>query len=300
MNITLHQLKVFKTVANLRSVTGASQALHMTQPAVSNILRQLESHYGVKLTEVINRKLYLTSFGEIIYDLSKSMEQLLSDFEMKISMAKGAVTGDLNVTIASTAKYFMPYLLSQFKALHKGIHVSMKVYPRELVLNRLEQNLDDFVVLTQLPQTINVDAYPIFSDELVIVTNPMNKFAKRRSVIELSELANEYWIIREEGSGTRLAMFEYFKKHKFTPKIDMELGNNEAIKQAIIANMGISMISKRSIHHEVDNNLIKILKINKFYYKHVWYAVKLKNKLLSPIAQNFIDLSKKKEVIVQD
>lgn len=289
MKITLHQLNVFKTVAALSSVTKAAQKLHMTQPAVSNILKQLEQYYDCKLTEVIGRQLYLTEYGELALSLANNVEKELEDHLSQIQLLKGTVVGSLNVAVATTAKYFMPHMLAKFKGNNPNIHVKMKVFHREMVLERLNNNQDDFVVLSQIPQAIKVDAYPIYHDELVVISSPDNKLTRLKQKFAISKLANTPWIIREPGSGTRMAMLQHFKQEKFSPPVEMELGNNEAIKQAIIANLGVSIVSKRSIQLELEHNKLSILNVKGFPLKHTWYLVKLKGKKLSALASKFYD-----------
>ncbi|MCW5589890.1 MAG: LysR family transcriptional regulator [Legionellales bacterium] len=292
MRITLHQLQVFKRVAELQSVSLAAQSLHMTQPAVSNILRQVEQYYQCTLVQVMNRKLHLTEFGKVVLQMAQDLDGVLTAGVQKIQSIKGLITGNLTVAIATTAKYFMPHLLGEYKQKYPGTHIQMKVYHRELILERLEKNLDDFVVLSQLPDFIEVDAYPIFADELVVAASVHHPLAKKNSPLALNELHNENWIIREAGSGTRIAMLALFNRQKFLPVIDMELGNNEAIKQALMADLGISVVSHHSIKHEVANQLLTVLNVADFPLPHVWYYVTLKNKRVSPAAEAFLELFK--------
>lgn len=285
MRITLHQLAVFRTVAELGSVTQAAQKLHMTQPAVSNILKQLEQYYDCQLTEVISRKIHLTDYGKVILDLSLAVNRELDHYQSQIQLLKGRVIGELKVAIASTAQYFMPHMLAEFKGENPNIHIKMKVFNREMVLDRLHHNRDDFVILSQLPPALAVDSYPIYADQLVVVASPKHRFANHPDTLPLQALETTPWIIREPGSGTRMAMLACFKQEKFSPSIEMELGNNEAIKQAIAANLGVSIVSKRSISLELEQKQVVILPVQGFPLAHIWHLIKRRGKSLSPIAE---------------
>ena len=149
MRITLHQLKVFKTVAQLSSVTQAARVLHMTQPAVSNILRQLEVKFNCQLTEIIHKKLYLTSAGTILLKCCDDVLQRISDAKNEIELMQGSVSGTMRVAAVTTAKYFMPQLLGAFKKLHPHVHFQLKIANREEIIGRLQANMDDFVVMSQ-------------------------------------------------------------------------------------------------------------------------------------------------------
>jgi len=286
MRITLHQLHVFSMVSKYGSVSTAAQKLHMSQPAVSNIIKHLENYYQCSLTEVISRKLSLTQFGDILVKATQTIETTLSDTLTEIEMLKGGVSGTLSVAIVSTAKYFVPRLLGTFKQEFSRIHVKLTVCNREQILQRLENNEDDFVIMSHPPSTMRVDCADFFDDELIIAASSLNELTKKR-VLSLSELNDESWILREPGSGTRFATVRIFKKHKFTPKTEMEISDNETIKQAIMANIGISVIPKQSIQLELQQKLIKTLPVRNFPIKHTWYLVKNKGKALHPIAEKF-------------
>lgn len=294
MKITLHQLQVFEKVAKMGSVTLAAHALHMTQPAVSNIIRQLEDSYGCQLTEVIGKKLYLTAFGKELLCGCHELQSVLANTETRLQMLKGGVTGTLTIATVSTAKYFVPHLLGAFKAEYANVHFKLKVCNREEVIARLEANEDDFVIMSQPPNMISVDCADFYQDELVVAASA-NHPLKNKSTLTLKSLAQEPWIIREPGSGTRIAMLKIMNNYKIFPNIEMEISNNEAIKQAIIANIGISILSKQSIDMELKNKLLCLLPVENFPIPHKWYLVKNKGKQLSPIAEKFYAFVKEKQ-----
>ena len=300
MKITLHQLKVFKSVAKLGSVTRAAHELHMTQPAVSNIIRQLADYYDCPLIEVIGRKLSLTPFGNTLLTTCQQLETTLNNTQTEIDLLKGGLTGTLRVATVSTARYFIPRLLGLFKNKHKDIHIKLTVCNRHEIIGRLKDNFDDFVIMSHPPSTIPVDCATFYEDELVTAAPSTHPSARAKKLLSLSSLKNDAWIIREEGSGTRYATENIFKKWRFSPKVEMEIGDNEAIKQAIIANMGISVISKQSIKIELKHKLIAQLHVKGFPVKHTWYLVKNKEKTLPPIAKSFYTFVNKEQPVFKD
>lgn len=287
MRLTLHQLEVFESVARHQSVTLAAHDLHMTQPAVSNILKQLEGYYTCKLFEKIGRKLSLTEFGEKLLDGCQDIKTILSNTETELELLKGGLTGTLRISLVSTAKYFLPDLLGPFKQNNPNIHIKLTVDNRKNIIERLQHNADDFVIMSNPPTTQPINSIKFIDDQLVVAAS--QQFDKRKKSYNLNDLIEQPWIIRELGSGTRFAMEKIFKRFKLTPNIEMEISDNEAVKQAIIANLGISIISKQSIKFEVKNKLIQILNVNHFPSSHPWYLVTHKNKKLSPIAEKFFD-----------
>lgn len=296
MKVTLHQLTVFEQVAKQSSITLAANVLHMTQPAVSNIVKQLENYYGCQLTEVIGRKLSLTVFGEILVSGCRQLQSVLNNTQAEIELLKGGLSGTLTVATVSTARYFIPGLLGAFKKQYPAIHIKLTVCNRQEIINRLEKNLDDFVIMSHPPMTIPVECTNFYNDELVVAVSNTHPLSRYKSA-SLKALQEQPWIIRENGSGTRYATDKIFKKHRFLPNIEMEIGDNEAIKQAIIANMGISVISKQSIQLELKNHLISLLSLKDFPVKHQWYLVKNKGKIFPPIAENFYHFVNKQQPV---
>lgn len=287
MKITIHQLKVFHTVAKVGSVTLASHELHMTQPAVSNIIRQLQDYYDCPLIEVVGRQLSLTPFGQTVAKSYLQLESILNSTATKIELLKGGLSGTLCLAVVSTARYFIPRLLGLFKERYPDVHIKLTVCNRHEMMTRLKDNLDDFVIMSHPPTAIPVDCADFYDDELVVAVPINHPLAALDKPIALSKLNDEAWIFREPGSGTRYAIENMFRKYKFSPMVKMEISDNEAIKQAIMANMGISILSKQSIKVETQHDLIAELNINKFPVKHTWYLVKHRGKALSPIAESF-------------
>ncbi len=286
MNITLHQLRVFNEVAKLKSVTQAASHLHMTQPAVSNIIRALQTQIETPLIEVLHKRLHVTTAGQLLIEAYLQIEQALEEAKTQIHLVKGALVGTIKIATVSTAKYFIPRLLGAFKTLYPEIHIELKVKNRHEIIERLQDNLDDFVIMSQLPDLMAIDHQDFYEDELVVAASKFHPLAKQKS-LDLKMVAQESWLIREMGSGTRMAMESILKKYRINPNIQMEIDNNESIKQAIIGNIGISILSHQSIDIEQKAGLIKILDLKEFPIKHKWHLVKSKGKKLSTLANHF-------------
>lgn len=289
MRVSIHQLNVLKAVADKGGITLAANSLHMTQPAVSNIIKQLESYYQCKITEPVGKKICLTSAGEVLYDMAEKVQVLLNDTERAISRINGNLSGKIKLSVVSTAKYFVPRLLGAFKKeISNDIEVELKVCNRQQVIDRLNSNLDDFVVMSQPPEQKDIYIEDFYQDKLVVAVSKQNKWLYK-SQVKLRDLANENWIIRESGSGTRIVMKKLFDKYHINPNITMELGNNESIKQMIIADMGISIVSLQSIEFELDASLIDVLPVEGFPLLHEWYLVSKSKKNVSTLAKLFLD-----------
>jgi len=290
MNITLHQLTVLQAVKKQGSLTAAANALHITQPAISNILKQLECHCHYPLTETIGKRVFITEAGERLIKAADAIKSELSAAISDIDAMHGKVSGTMNVAIVSTAKYFFPKLLAQFRKQHPLVKIKLTVCNRQDALNILKDNASDFLIMSQPPTDVAVEKKLLYHDCLVVVASPEMTF--KRTVKKLTDLADEEWVIREPGSGTRIVMMKLFKKHKMLPNISMEVGNNESIKQLIIGNLGISIVSKQSIELELQHNLMKIIPIDHFPIDHPWYFVMNKGKQINPVVASFFEFVK--------
>ncbi len=286
MDFTLHQLYVFGMVAQLKSITKASDELHMSQPAVSIQIKQLQNSVDVPLIEIIGRKLYLTEAGENMYELYKTIYFEIENFDAKISQIKGGLKGTLTISAASTAKYFIPYLLGEFQKRYPEIEIILKVTNHYEVLNHLANNEYNLAILTQIPDDDSLEAIPFMENPLLMCA-PYNHPLANKKNIAIEELKDEAFIYREFGSGTRMVMEEYLKKHNLHVKPIMELGTNEAIKQAIMAGIGISLISKLSLQNESILKSITILDVKDLPILTHWHILHRKDKKLTPVSYNF-------------
>jgi DNA-binding transcriptional LysR family regulator len=287
MKVTLNQLAIFAEVVRQKSITKAAKVLHRTQPAISIQIKELEKRYGVKLIDIIGKKVCLTPSGSELWEAYQAIDQQISAIANKLSKSSGTLKGIFNIAIVSTAQYFIPKLLGDFRHKYPEVEIKLTVTNRGNALLRLHNILDDVVILSQLPKDLKIHAQAVLDDQLVLIAATEHSLAKRKD-LQLSELKNEHYLIREPGSGTRMAMEKIFKKQRFQPQIVMELGSGEAVKQAVMANMGISLVSKMSLEQELKLKKLVILNVQNFPVKHTWYAVQLAQKTSSPIAEEFL------------
>ncbi|WP_142525558.1 LysR family transcriptional regulator [Methylacidimicrobium cyclopophantes] len=287
MDITLQQLRVFEAVAHHRSFTKAAGAVHLTQPAVSIAIKRLEESVGLPLFERIGKKIYLTRIGETLAEQIRVIHREIDALSNLVLAVQGEVQGPLRVAGVTTSKYFMPHLLGAFVRLYPGVRPSLLVTNRAQVLQRLAENRDDLVIMGQVPQGLAVEAFPFLDNSLVVVGWADHPLAGRRN-IPLRDLLQERFLSREPGSGTRAAIDQAFRSEKMSIEPYMELGSSEAIKQAVIAGLGISVLSARNIRLEVEQGRLRILDVCGFPMRRHWYAVHPKGKQLSRAAETFL------------
>lgn len=285
---TLHQLKVFEAVARHNSFTRAAEELFLTQPTVSMQVKQLTKAVGMPLFDQVGKRLYLTQAGEELLKTCRQIFEHLDQFEMTVADLKGLKQGRLRVAAVTTAKYFIPRLLGPFCQRYPGIDVSLQVTNHEQIISRLTENLDDLYVMSQPPENIEVTCQPILENPLVVLAPANHPLAGERN-IPLERMAEEPFIMREPGSGTRKAVQELFDEHNLTLKVQLDLGSNEAIKQAIAGGLGISILSCHTIALEGSTSQLTILDVQKFPIERYWYAVSPSGKQLSIVARTFLD-----------
>ncbi|MDX1641662.1 MAG: LysR family transcriptional regulator [Balneolaceae bacterium] len=288
MNYTLHQLKVFAEVAKCGSITKAAESLHMTQPAVSIQMKQLQESVDIALIEIIGKKLYLTEAGERLYSMQQTIQEHEEAFEAYTSELKGGLTGNLSISAASTAKYFLPYLLGAFQKKYPKVKIALKVTNRNEVLQHLYNNEFQLAILTQLPDDSSIIATPFLSNPLVMACPPNHSLSNKKD-LNMKDLKDEPFIFRESGSGTRMVMERLLDEAGIEPTIAMELGTNEAVKQAIMAGIGISLISKLSMHSELKTGKINKLNILDFPVETHWHTLYRKDKVISRVLKNFLN-----------
>ncbi len=257
MNYTLHQLQVFAKVVQLKSITKASKELHMTQPAVSIQLKNFQEQFDIRLTEVLGRQLYVTHFGMEVFKIAERIIAEVDTLNNKTQAFKGYLTGRLTVSIVSTGNYVMPFFLTDFIKNNQGIDLIMDVTNRSRVINSLQTNEIDFALLSILPTELKINNEILLENELYVIGNKNDK--KTNKQITKSEINKMSLIFREEGSGTRFVMEHYFKKHAINVRKKMELTSNEAVKQAVIAGLGNSVMPLISIQNELLNGDLKII-----------------------------------------
>ncbi len=294
---TLHQLKVFEAVARHNSFTRAAEELFLTQPTVSMQVKQLTKAVGMPLFDQVGKRLSLTQAGEELVKTCREIFENLDQFEMTVADLKGLKQGRLRLAVITTAKYFVPRLLGPFCQRYPGIDISLQVTNHEYILNRLSENLDDLYVMSQLPENVEITCKPILENPLIVVARVDHPLANEKN-ISLERLAAEPFIMREPGSGTRKAVQNLFDEHKILLKVRLDLGSNEAIKQAIAGGLGISILSAHTLALEGSSSQLTILDVEKFPIERYWYAVYPSGKQLSIVARTFLEylLTEGKEI----
>lgn len=289
MNYTIHQLYIFLEVVQTRSITNTARKLFMSQPAVSIQLKKFQNQFDIPLTEVIGRQLYVTDFGKEVAEIAKRVIQELEMIDQKRQDFKGILTGKLKISSASTGKYVIPYFLSGFLEKHKGIDLKLDVTNKTRVIESLENNEIDFALISVVPEKLNVREEILLDNKLYLMgNNPGRDFSKPL-------------IYREEGSATRKAMEEYFEGIDESQTKRMELTSNEAVKQAVLAGIGQSLMPIIGIRNELLNQQIHIVPSQGLPIITKWRLVWLNRKRLSPVSQAFLDYIRlEKENILSD
>ena len=288
MHVTLRQLKVFEAIARHGSFTRASEELFLTQPTVSMQIKKLTDAVGLPLFEQVGKKIYMTEVGKELFTVCREIFASLERFEMTVADMQGLKQGQLRLAVITTAEYFIPRLLGPFCQRYPGIDVALEVFNRERILQRLNDNLDDLYILGQPPEGIDVNYHPFLENPLVVLA-PRDHPLAGASNIPLQQLAAEPFIMREAGSGTRQAVQRLFDENRVPINVRMELGSNEAIKQAILGGLGISVLSEHTLTPEVAAGQLVILGVEHFPIRRSWYVVYPTGKQLSVIARTFCD-----------
>ncbi len=292
MNYTLHQLRVFQKVVDCRSITKAAEALNMTQPAVSIQLKNLQEQFDMPITELLGRQLQITDFGLELYQIASKILEEVDFIDYRTKQYKGLLAGKLKIASVSTGKYVLPYYLKGFIDENEGVDIDIDVTNRREVVLSLEKNEVDFALINVLPEHIELKEEQLMPNRLYLVGAGKGDFTSDISALPL--------IHREEGSGTRLIMQRFFDLNKYNPKYRFQLRSNEAVKQAVIAGLGYSLLPLVSIKNELENGQIKIIQKEGFPIDNQWRLVYLKNKRLSPVAKAFLEyIQTNKEGILQ-
>lgn len=285
---TLHQLKVFETVARHGSFTRAAEELFITQPTVSSQVKQLTKAVGLPLFEQIGKSLYLTDAGKDLLSTCQDVFERLENFEMKIADLKGTKQGELKLAVITTAKYFVPRLLGSFCQDYPGIDVALNVTNHQEIKQRMLANEDDLYIVSNPHKDVDLTSQPFLDNPLVVVAQKNHPLAGKKN-IALEHLNDKPFIMREKGSGTREAILKLFAEHNVSVKVKLELGSNEAIKQAIAGGLGISILSEHCLISEGSSGELTILDFQHFPIERRWYVAHLAGKKLSVVAQAFLE-----------
>lgn len=286
MNVTFRQLRLFLALAETGSVSAAARVMHVTQPTASMQLREMTDNVGVPLYEVVSRRVRLTDAGQELARTARAMVGEWEAFNQRVDAMKGLTRGRLTVAVVSTAKYFMPRLLGSFCQQHPDIDVSLQVLNRDGVVARLRDNLDDLYIMSLPPTDIDLDDRVFLANPLAVVAPAGHPLAGRRSV-PLDALRDERFVLRERGSGTRLAADAHFKRLRFTPQVRLELGSNEAVRESVAGQLGLSVLSLHALGPRPADQGVVILPVEGFPIPSNWHVVRRRARQRSPIAQAF-------------
>jgi DNA-binding transcriptional LysR family regulator len=286
MHLTLRQIEVFNAVARLKNYTRAAESLHMSQPAVSMQIKQLEDNVGLPLFEQVGKQIHLTDAGRYMYDYGRSLSDLLAEAEEVFEAIKGVERGSLSISVATTASHFATRLLAEFTKQHAGITISLDITNREALQKQLENNEPDLVIMGQPPEGVDVEADAFMENPLVMIAPAGHALSKQRN-IPLSAIENESFVVREPGSGTRSAIERFFARHKIPFQTGIEMTSNEAIKQAVEAGLGLGIVSIHTLELELETGRLQVLDVVDFPIVRHWYIMQRKGKRLSPAAIEF-------------
>lgn len=286
MHITFRQIEVFNAVVRHLNYTRAAEELHLSQPAVSMQIRQLEDNIGLALFEQLGKQMFLTDAGREMYAYGRNIEDLLDEADKVFAAIKGLGKGELSISVATTASHFATRLLAAFSKLHEGVTISVDVTNRETLRRQLDNNERDLVIMGQPPEGMEVDAEAFMENPLVMIA-PSNHVLLAEKNIPLSRLAGESFVVREIGSGTRSAIKRFFDEHDVAFNTGIEMSSNEAIKQAVEAGLGLGIVSIHTLELELETKRLAILDVEDFPIQRYWYILQRKGKRLSPVAEAF-------------
>jgi DNA-binding transcriptional LysR family regulator len=296
---TIRQLEVFEAIARLNSFTRAAEELFLTQPTVSMQIKKLTDDVGLPLFEQVGKKIYLTEVGKELYQTCQGIFEHFSRFDMIVSNMKGLKSGKLRLAVVTTAKYFTPRLLGTFCQQYPGIDVSLKVTNRERVLERLSGNQDDLYILGQVPESIDAVAEVFLDNPLVMLAAADHPLVYQKN-ISIDRVCEESFIMREPGSGTRMAIERFFTERNKKLKVRLELGSNEAIKQAIVGRLGIAVLSRHTLALDAPMGQLAELDVEGFPIERHWYFAYPAGKQLSVVAQAFLEYLRHTDDFLED
>ncbi|MFM2206522.1 MAG: hypothetical protein RL213_497 [Bacteroidota bacterium] len=298
MNFTLHQLRIFQKVASTLNITKAAEELYLTQPAVSIQLKHFQEQFDLPLLETVNKKIYLTDFGREIVAAAESLLDGANALQYRMHAFEGRLAGKLKLSVVSTGKYIAPYFLTDFMKENPGVELVMDVTNKSRVISSLEQNEVDFALVSVLPEQLRIDKITLMQNKLFLVGNRDHGYRKKeydKRIFEQLPL-----IYREAGSGTRHVMEGFFRKNRLPLTKKMELTSNEAVKQAVIAGLGFSIMPLIGIRNELQSRQLEIIPVKGFPVTSVWTLIWLKAKKLSPVAAAYLQfLKSQKQSIIE-
>lgn len=286
MNATFRQIRLFQALADTGSVSAAARAMHVTQPTASMQLKEVSQAIGLPLYEVIGKKVHLTEVGQELAATARSMVFEWESFQQRVDEIKGLSRGKLRVAVVSTAKYFMPKMIGSFCQKYPAIDVALEILNRDGVVQRLQNNLDDLYIMSMPPTGMNLHDELLMPNPIVVIAPVSHALAVQKK-IALSELKSQRFILREPGSGTRMAGDHFFRKKKFKPNIRLELGSNEAVKESVAGGLGIGVISRHALHGMDKEHGVRVIDVVGFPLPSAWHMVNPSNQKLSPVTLAF-------------
>lgn len=286
MNITFRQLRLFLALADSGSVSAAARAMHVSQPTASMQLREITESVGMPVYELIGRRVYLTEAGRELADASRAIASEWESLQQKFDAMRGLTRGRLRVSLVNTAQYFMPRLLGSFCASHPEVDISLELMNRDGVVARMRENRDDLYIMSMPPKDMDLEDSVFMPNPLLLVASPAHPLAGRRR-LTLNDFANDRFILREQGSGTRMAAEQLFGPLRFRPRLRMELGSNEAIRQAVAGGLGVAVLSRHALREGAAETDVAVLDVQGFPLDSQWHVVHPRGKRLSPLAAVF-------------
>lgn len=298
MHYTLHQLTLFTKVCKLLSISKVAEEMHLSQPAISIQLKKLQEQFDIPLTEVIGRQLYVTDFGKRIEALSLEILERTDLIEETTNEYKGLISGKLHIASVSTGKYVIPYFLNSFSKAHPQVDIVVDVTNKNLVVNSLTENATDFALVSVLPD-LSLERVKLMDNVLQLVCGP--DYYHLGNKVTTKQLQDIPLIIREQGSATRSIMESFLKKKNITRYKSMELTSNEAVKQAVMAGLGISLMPLIGLRHQLKLDLVRTMQISGLPISTQWNLVWTKGKKFTPAANAFIKhIKNSKQAIIDD
>jgi len=285
---TLRQMEIFLCVAEMGSLAKAAEKLNLTQPSVSIQVRKLSDAIGLPLYEVVGKKLKLTQAGEKVRDAGREVFEVVRHLDGEINDLKGLQAGSLRISVVTTAKYFMPYILAPFCELYPGVEVEMKIGNRTDIIDRISKNRDDLYIFSELPDDLDISASHFLPNPIVVVASKHHPLARQEGTLNWQDIAGERFILREAGSGSLLGIRKFLREHNHTIGDIMTIESNEAIKHAVMANMGISIMSAYILSNADADGLVQ-LNVEGFPMMSHWDIVHLQHKKLSSVARRFLE-----------
>ena len=287
MRITFRQLQVFNEVCDLRSYSRAAEEMSLTQPAVSLQIRQLEELIGQPLFDYVGQKLYMTEAAEALQLASRDIFGRLENLDMQLSDMLGSLQGQLKLAVESSAKYFVPHLFAAFKRQHPEVNLQLTVVNRAQAVRRLSDNRDDLVIMSMVPQDMGLEFLPFLNNPIVAVA-PTDHPLCNRGPLHLQDLEPYTLLMREQGSGTRMACEEYFKEKRVHFSQTLEVSSNESQRECAVAGLGVALLTRHAVSLELATGLLRELPVEELPLYRSWCVVQAKAKRLSPVAHAFL------------